>query len=571
MNTRSSTLTIFSLLGLILGVPFLLRPPASARETLPTDRTLIIITPHVQQISREFGPAFERWHQRTYGQTIRIDWRGPIGTSDLLKLLRAQYTAAIVAGDILPDGSCRPGVMTFDLLFGGGSSDHGRVKDGVTVALGMGEDGSPRSARIPMSVPAGFDTAQLDEWFGKNQIGTQRLYDPDQHWIGSALSAFGIVYNRDVYERLGLPPPRRFADLCDPRLAGWVALADPRQSGSIATSFDAILNNELWTIAREEGWSRELDEAIEAEARDRGRHWVKALWEARGESIQRAWDRGWRILREMCANTRYFTSSSTKPPIDVSQGDAAAGLAIDFYGRGQSQFVLRPGQDPEQGRVGYVNPRGETYIDADPISILRGGPNPTLARRFVEFCLTEEGQALWEFPPLGDRADGSDESTYGPVRFSLRRMPVRRVMYEKHLDRFVDKDLAPYDEASDTKPARWREAIGVMMGAFAIDVGDLQREAWKALGRARAAAAVNPALSPTVARMEALFYAWPDHAMPMADGRTLAFTPRNLPEIISSWQSRDDPTYMARCRIAYTEFNRRNYRTIIAIASDAGV
>lgn len=571
MSHRVSTFTIFTLLGLILGVPFLLRPPASVREALPPDRTLIIITPHVQQISKEFGPAFENWHARTYGETVRIDWRGPIGTSDLLKLLRAQYTAAIVAGDILPDGSCRPGVMTYDLLFGGGSSDHGRVKDGVTVTLGTSDDGTPRSVKIPMSVPAGFTEEQLEAWFGPNTIGTQRLYDPGQHWIGSALSAFGIVYNRDVYGRLGLPPPRRFADLCDPRLSGWVALADPRQSGSIATSFDAILNNELWTIAREEGWSRELDDAIETEARDRSRPWVRTLWQTRGGSIQQAWDRGWRILREMCANTRYFTSSSTKPPIDVSQGDAAAGLAIDFYGRGQSQFVLLPGQNPEEGRVGYVNPRGETYIDADPISILRGGPNPILARRFVEFCMTEEGQALWEFPPLGDRADGSDESTYGPRRFSLRRMPIRRVMYDKHLHRFVDKDLAPYDEASDTKPARWREAIGVMMGAFAIDVGDLQRQAWRALTRTRQAASTNPALSETVAAMESLFYAWPDHTMPAGDGRTLAFNPRNLPEIAASWQSRDDPTYMARCRIGYTEFNRSNYRRIIAMASDEGV
>ncbi|GMV26254.1 MAG: hypothetical protein AMXMBFR58_22850 [Phycisphaerae bacterium] len=565
MSSRFGTPFILGALALILGVPFLLRPPASSREALPADQTLIIVTPHVQQIAKEFGPAFEAWHQKTYGTPARIDWRGPIGTSDLLKLLQAQYTTAVLAGDIKPDGSCEPGVMTFDLLFGGGSFDHGRVKEGVTVRVGADADGKPRSVTIPMSVPAGFDQATLDAWFGENRIGNQYLYDPQQYWVGSALSAFGIVYNKDCYRELGLDEPEQFQDLCRPELAGWVALADPRQSGSIATTFDAILNNELWAAARSEGWAGELDAALVAEAKDRKSPWVRALWDARGESIQASWDRGWRLLREMCANTRYFTGSSTKPPIDVSQGEAAVGLAIDFYGRGQAQFVLADGQDPATSRVGYVDPRGATYIDADPISVLRGGPNPTLARRFIEFCMTPEGQALWEFPPRSM----SSQDDMGPQRFSLRRMPIRRIMYEQYRERFVDKDLAPFEAASDTKPAGWRRALGVMMGAFAIDVGDAQRDAWRTLNNARAAAAAGRVDGAIVRKMEELFYAWPTHVMP--DGRELEFSPLNVSEITSSWGNREDPTYLPRCRIAYTSFFRECYEKVIRLGEEANL
>src|SRR5690606_41950886 len=43
-------------LALILGVPFLLRPePGRQAADLPT---LVIVTPHVEQIRREFGAAF---------------------------------------------------------------------------------------------------------------------------------------------------------------------------------------------------------------------------------------------------------------------------------------------------------------------------------------------------------------------------------------------------------------------------------------------------------------------------------------------------------------------------------
>src|SRR6185369_4088714 len=134
-----------------------------------------------------------------------------------------------------------------------------------------------------------------------------------------------------VLRELGLPEPRAFGDLTDFRYFNMLALADGRLSGSITTAYDSILNKE-------------------------------------------GWKNGWKMLREMSANARYFASAAPKPPIDVSQGEAAAGLAIDFYGRTQSQAVLAPGQDPADSRVGYVDPKGATYIDADPVTILRGCP-----------------------------------------------------------------------------------------------------------------------------------------------------------------------------------------------------
>ncbi len=82
--------------------------------------------------------------------------------------------------------------------------------------------------KFPMSVPAGFSKAQLDEWFGENAVGAQTLYEPEQYWLGTALSGFGVVYNRDVLKELGIQDPETFIDLTDPKYAGMLALADPR-------------------------------------------------------------------------------------------------------------------------------------------------------------------------------------------------------------------------------------------------------------------------------------------------------------------------------------------------------
>jgi iron(III) transport system substrate-binding protein len=468
------------LLLVVLGVPFVVKPRGSGEE-IPADApVLVVVTPHVQQIRSEFGAAFDAWHRREHGSAVRVDFRTPGGTSEIRRLLEAQYQAAArriierlresdpaaLADEDLDVASLfETGSMDFDLMFGGGSYDHGTLRDGVTVTYEV--DGATRRATIPLSEPAGFAQARLDEWFGTvNRIGSQRLYDPEQYWIGTALSSFGIVYNRDVLRELGLPEPASFDDMTDHRLHGWVGLADPRQSGSITTTMDSILGNS-------------------------------------------GWDEGWRILRSMCANTVYFTNSSTKPPMDVSQGDAAMGLAIDFYGRGQAQVVMRPGETAETSRVGYADP-ANVYVDADPISILRGCAHPELSRRFIEFTLSEEGQALWQFPARGD-----DEGL-GPVRHELRRMPVLPVMYDKYLDRFVDR-VNPFDLASDVANPGWRTGVQMMLGCLAIDSAEEQRAAWRAIGTASEEPGFDPT---TLSEMKSMFFSWP---------RTRITRIRNLP------------------------------------------
>ncbi len=532
----ASRIAVFVALAIILGVPFALRPPAVRDAAYDDAVTLIVVTPHVQQIRYEFERGFDRWHHERFGRHARIDWRIPGGTSEIIRQLQAQFTAAAQNRQITfrptPEGTeiiAPAGVIPVDIALGGGSFDHGRIKQGITHQYLPAGAHDPAEFRLPMSVSAGYSQAELDEWFGDNKIGAQILYDADQYWLGTALSGFGVVFNRELVERLGVGEPDSFEDLADPRYAGWVILADPRQSGSIATAFESVLNS-------------------------------------------RGWDDGWRILRSMCANSRYYTNSSTKPPIEIGQGEAAAGLAIDFYGRNQAQAV---GDE----RVGYIDPPGEVYIDADPVSIIRGGPNPEIARRFVEFCLTEEGQALWQFPPASqeigarrasegipeDSAPGTRGSALktqdppGPERYALRRLPVRRIMYEKYLDRFGDK-VNPFELAGTHPPRGWRPALGPMMGAFAIDTAHEQRAAWNALN---AEATRSGPDSTRTRQMRDLFFSWPQVEMP--DGSRLQFNEANLKPITDAW--RKDRAYANRSRIAITRFFRDQYRRVVELQS----
>lgn len=566
-----SKVLIFLCLAVILGVPLGVRL-ASSEAAPPADaRRLVIITPHVPQIRLEFAEAFDRWHRRVHGKPVIVDYRTPGGTSDILKVLEAQYGAAIKEGKVDLTDPANPlverGAIAFDLMFGGGTFDHGRLKTGVPSGQRTSEG---RAIMVPMSTPAGFAPEQLTAWFGENRIGAGQLYDPQQFWIGTALSSFGIVYNKDLLRERNLPEPTGFGDLADPRLQNLLILADPRQSGSVTTAIDAILNAALWNTARDEGWESELNAAFDAEsaARRRGetKPWESQLSAQRMESVERAFDAGWRLLREISANARTYTAAATRPPVDIGAGEGAAGLAIDFYGRGQAQAIVLPGQDPLSSRVGYVDPVGATYIDADPASILRGGPDPELAKRFIEFCLTDEAQAMWQFSALREaraasNPRGADGEPMGPRAYDLRRMPVRRSMYREEMFRhFIDK-VDPFAIASTHRPANWRAGIGVMMGAFSIDVALDQRAAWKALNQARGQAGFD---AQTLAAMERAFYAWP--TTPTKEGE-LPFTAANFRAIREAWR---DQRAMPRIEIRYTTFFRDQYREVMRLARQGG-
>ena len=57
--------------------------------------------------------------------------------------------------------------------------------------------------------------------------------------------------------------------------------------------------------------------------------------------------------------------------------------------------------------------------------------------------LSEEAQALWQFHPTSTPAGannppGPDGRPMGPEQYALRRMPVRRIMYEKFEPSFIE-------------------------------------------------------------------------------------------------------------------------------------
>jgi ABC-type Fe3+ transport system substrate-binding protein len=386
---------------LVLFLPFVMRL-AMAEDRVETDAAsarLTVLTPHNPDIKREFARAFGDWHAEKFGYRVDLDYRNIGGTNDIVKALKNFY-----GNEIKNNGGTLPPIedvsAPYDVVWGGGDFIfNSELEDGASALQAIELDDDLMAAAFPEPKLAGV-----------------RLYDQDDdgmHWVGVCLSSFGIVYSPHVYGDLGLTPPETWSDLTDPGLRDRLVLADPTKSGSAAVAYMMIVQ-------------RAMADAEEAFFAAGG----TADSEGYDEAIAAGYDQGNGDLLLIAANTRYFTDSASAVPADVSHSNAAAGTAIDFYGRVEEETV---GPD----RIRYVAPVAATAITPDPVAVCYGTTGDDLkhATRFIEFLLTPEAQHLWQKQP---------GSAGGPRDRALRRTPIRRDVFDDTSD-WADQNN-PFDD-----------------------------------------------------------------------------------------------------------------------------
>ncbi|MFA5044053.1 MAG: extracellular solute-binding protein [Kiritimatiellia bacterium] len=433
-RTDIPTLLLFLALAGVLLAPFLLQP---RRETLPSGaRALVILSPHNEAVRYEFDRAFRRWHRAHFGEDVTIDWRNIGGASEIVRYLDSEFAAAERVGH---------SGIGIDLLFGGGAYDHAQqARKGHAAPCGLRQRHPERLSED--IIPATFSG--------------EVFYDPLDRWYGCCLSSFGICWNQDVLAAHGIRrAPQGWSDLADFSYYRLVALADPTQSGSINKAFEML-----------------IQEQMQAELTARGIPAGQAATAA-PEDLAAGWRRAFGVIRRIGANARYFTDSASKVPLDVAQGAAAAGMCIDFYGRFESETIAR---NERSDRMVYITPIGGSSVAVDPISLLRGAPHRELAERFIDFCLSPEGQLLWN-TRVGENG--------GPERYALRRLPIRKDMYaEKFLKTMSDPAALPYAQGGNfTYRAAWTgplfALIRILIRTACIDTHTELAGAWEAINR----------------------------------------------------------------------------------------
>lgn len=466
---------LFILLAIVLIGPIVLRPKQpAASKSAAEERALVIITPHNESIRYEFSRGFEDHYLKKTGQRVRLDWRTPGGTSEIGRYIASEYLAAFQdhwthklrkpwsggvaasfdnpkiglddtpADDAIEQQARRAFLASnvsckLDLFFGGGSFDF------------------EQQAKAGRLIDSGF-VREHPELFNDNVIprtvSGEPYWDPEGRWIGNVVSSFGIVHNVDSLRRLGIDkPPTQWADLANPRLLHQIALANPTQSSSVNKSIEMLIQQQMLFAVAEAGTAPEGEKA----------------------AVAAGWTRAMQLLMKIAANARYFTDTSTKIALDVEAGEAAAGMTIDFYGRFQSEAVRKP---DGSSRLQYSNVVGGSSVGVDPIGLFRGAPNADVAKEFIAFVMSVEGQKLWNWK-VGTPG--------GPRKYALRRLSVLPALYAPEFKPLrSDPEVNPYELARtftyhDAWTGKLFRPIAFIFRVMCIDPHDELTEAWDAL------------------------------------------------------------------------------------------
>lgn len=178
--------------------------------------------------------------------------------------------------------------------------------------------------------------AELHDW-------AQRHAEQSKFRVsGIYLGALGVGYNTEVLTKKGIPAPKCWADLLDPKFRDEIQVADPSSSGT-AYVFLATTVQRL------------------------------------GE------EKGFDFLKSLHRNINQYTKSGIAPVKATALGETAVGIA----------FIHDMLTQKLQGApIETVAPCEGTGYETGSVSIIKGGKNPEAARRFVDFTLSPEAQNI---------------------------------------------------------------------------------------------------------------------------------------------------------------------------------
>ncbi len=247
------------------------------------------------------------------------------------------------------------------------------------------------------------------------------------HWIGAAISSFGITINKNKLKQWNVPAPIYWINMTSPIYAKYLpdvqmlGIADPTKSTSNTRMYEIVL-------------------------------------QAYG------WDKGWQVLTLMAANSKIYDSSSAVRDA-VIRGEIAAGITIDFYG------YTAMHQNPA---CEYIIPPGQSIVNADPIAILKGTRYPVAAAAFTAWVLSQYGgQQVWLLPDI-------NRLPINPLTFQTPEGKKRPDLYEAWKKAISSKVINFNETLSDLT----ERAMQFYFKATLVNAHDALQSVWAAIAKA---------------------------------------------------------------------------------------
>lgn len=219
-------------------------------------------------------------------------------------------------------------------------------------------------------------------------------HDLDWQWVGYYFGAIGFGSNADFLKKAGVPAPASWEDLLKPAFKGQVAIAFPYTSG---TSYTVLAT----------------------------------LVQMMGE------DKAFEYWRKLHPSIHHYDKSGSAPVTQAGLGEV--GIAVSF-----SHDIIAKGS-AKGYPIAITFPKEGTGFEIGAMSLVKGGPEPELAKKFVDWALSVRAQNLmqqWFRIPLNPKA----EVAKGAVKADQVKL--------------INFDAVKAGEDRDRLIKRWRSEIG---------------------------------------------------------------------------------------------------------------
>jgi iron(III) transport system substrate-binding protein len=167
--------------------------------------------------------------------------------------------------------------------------------------------------------------------------------DKDGYWTGIYFGSIAFASNRQWLDQIGLPIPTSWDDLLDIRYKGMIMMADPRSSGTAYTIISTL--SQLWGE----------DEAVA-------------------------------YLQKLHTNIQSYPTIGNIPGRNAGMGEVGTSIlfshdVVKYYKEGFRDLIV---SFPKEG-TGY---------EIGAVGIIKNGPNPKEAEKFVDWALTKHAQEI---------------------------------------------------------------------------------------------------------------------------------------------------------------------------------
>jgi iron(III) transport system substrate-binding protein len=212
-------------------------------------------------------------------------------------------------------------------------------KDNPRGDIWWGGTGDPHLQAAEENLTAAYESPRMKEM---QDWSVQQWKTGKQRTVGIYAGALGFGFNTELLAKKNLPEPRCWADLVKPEYKGEVQVANPHSSG---TSYTMVAS--LVQILGENG----------------------------------AFD----YLRKLNTNVNQYTKSGAAPIVAAGRGETLIGIVFmhDAITQAVRNFPIKT-----------VAPCEGTGYEIGSMSIIAGARNMDSARKFYDWALSAEAQAL---------------------------------------------------------------------------------------------------------------------------------------------------------------------------------